>query len=97
MPRWRVPYRLALAAAWVSELVADRISRREPLAPLAGVRLARRQRYPDMRECATLLGLQLTPLETALTDSIAWLVASGRLAPADLPRWTPPRRAKSGG
>jgi dihydroflavonol-4-reductase len=88
MPRRRVPYGLALTAAWVSELIADRISRREPRAPLAGVQLARRLRYPDMGACAGLLGLELTPIETALADTITWLVATGRLPARTLPRWS---------
>lgn len=95
MPRRRVPYGIALAAACVSELIADHISRRAPMAPLAGVRLARQLRYPDMSECAALLGLQLTPIRTALTDAIAWLVASGRLSARDLPHWTQPAQAGS--
>jgi dihydroflavonol-4-reductase len=97
MPRRRVPYGVALTAAWVSELIADRISRREPRAPLAGVQLARRLRYPDMAECAGLIGLELIPIETALADAIAWLVTSGRLSAAALPRWTQPAKGGTDG
>jgi dihydroflavonol-4-reductase len=97
MPRRRVPYGVALAAAYLTEIIADHISRREPMAPLAGVRLARRLRYPDMNECAALLGLQLTPIRTALGDAIAWFVSSGRLSAQDLPHWTQPERSGASG
>jgi dihydroflavonol-4-reductase len=42
MPRFRVPYGLAFAAAAIGEIVADYLTRKSPKAPLADVRVARR-------------------------------------------------------
>ena len=89
MPDRRVPYALALAAAGVSELVADFVSGRPPTAPLAGVRLAHRLRLHDPCAGAVALGLPLTPIETALSDAIAWLIAEGHVDAAWLPERGP--------
>lgn len=79
MPRLRVPYGLAFAAAAVSEIVADYLTRKSPKAPLAGVRLARRPPALELGRPASELGLALTPLSEALTEAIAWLVARGHV------------------
>src|SRR5262249_62312493 len=41
-PRWRVPYSLALVAAYVSEFVADVVPHPPPPAPLTGGECTRR-------------------------------------------------------
>src|SRR5579885_791372 len=41
-PRWRVPYPVALAAAYASEFVADVVTHRAPAATITGVKLTRR-------------------------------------------------------
>jgi dihydroflavonol-4-reductase len=79
MPRFRVPYGLAFAAAAVSEIVADYLTRKSPKASLAGVRLARRPPALELGRAGSELGLTLTPLAEALTQTIVWLVARGHV------------------
>jgi dihydroflavonol-4-reductase len=79
MPRFRVPYGLAFAAAAVSEIVADYLTRKSPKASLAGVRLARRPPALELGRSGSELGLELTPLSQALTEAIAWLLAHGHV------------------
>jgi dihydroflavonol-4-reductase len=79
MPRFRVPYGLAFAAAVVSEIVADYLTRKSPKASLAGVRLARRPPALELARPGSALGLALTPLPEALTEAIVWLVARGHV------------------
>lgn len=71
-PRWRVPYPLALAAAYVSEFVADVGTRRIPAATVTGVKLTRRTMHFDASRSLTELGLQPRPVEDSLRDAIVW-------------------------
>jgi dihydroflavonol-4-reductase len=79
MPRFRVPYGLAFAAAAIGEIVADYLTRESPKASLAGVRLTRRPTAIELGRSGSELGLALTPLSQALTEAIAWLVERGHV------------------
>ena len=76
MPRRRVPFVLAYAAAAVSEC-ASRVTGRPPRAPLEGVRMARHPAAPGALATAAHLGLELRPLEDTLADALAWLDGQG--------------------
>jgi dihydroflavonol-4-reductase len=71
MPRLKVPYGLALAAAVVGEGMA-RLTGRPPVAPLTGVRLARTPMLFDSSRAVRVLGLPQTPLERSLADAVGW-------------------------
>ena len=86
MPRRRVPFALAYAAAAGSEL-ASRVTGRPPRAPLEGVRIARRPAAPGGLATAADLGLELRPLEETLMDALTWLDGQGLAT----------RRLRSGG
>lgn len=75
-PRFKMPYRLALAAAHVDEAVS-RLTRKPPKAPLAGVRMARYKMFFDPSKAIRELGLPQTPPEQALTDAVAWFRENG--------------------
>lgn len=79
MPRLRVPYCLALGAGLVSEFVADHLTRRPPVAPLAGVRLAASPMFFDSSKAKRELGFVPSPIRTALADAIEWLRETGAL------------------
>ena len=79
MPRRRVPYALAFAAASVSEL-ASRVTGREPRAPLEGVRLARHPPAPGALATAADLGLALRPVDETLAETLAWFAERGLAA-----------------
>ncbi len=81
-PRWRVPYALALGAAYVSEFLADTVTGRMPAATVTGVRLTRRVMHFDSGRSLADLGLLPRPVVEALADAIAWYRASGWLADA---------------
>lgn len=80
MPRLRVPYVVALAAAHVSEAVAY-FTGKPPVAPLTGVRLARTPMAFDCAKAIAALDLPQTPLETSLADFIRWHRARGEIRP----------------
>lgn len=84
VPRFRVPYAVALAVGIVSEFLADRVTRRPPKAPLEGVRLARTPMPFDCAKARDELGLRPTPVLNALARSVDWLIETGRAPQARL-------------
>lgn len=76
-PRWRVPYALALAAAYVSEWVADVVTHRSPAATVTGVKLTRRRMHFDPRRSLDELGLEPRPVRESLAEAVAWFRTVG--------------------
>jgi dihydroflavonol-4-reductase len=81
IPRWRIPYRISLTYAWLSEFWADWISGVPPQATVTGVRLTRRVMHFDASRSLAELGLRPRPVERALMDAITWLRQAGQLEP----------------
>jgi dihydroflavonol-4-reductase len=75
-PRWRVPYSLALTLGYVCEGLAH-LTRKPPLVPLAGVRMARRPMYFTAQKAVRELGLPQSPLEAAMHEAVHWFRAHG--------------------
>src|SRR5205807_1569447 len=71
-PRRRVPYALALAAAYASEFIADVVTHRPPLATITGVRLARRRMHFNAERSLAELDLRPRPVADSLADAVAW-------------------------
>lgn len=78
MPRTRVPYALALVSALVSEGIAN-VTKKPPMAPLTGVRLARTSMAFDCGKARNELGWACRPLEDSLRDMIRWMSGRGLL------------------
>jgi dihydroflavonol-4-reductase len=75
-PKVRLPYLPILAAAWVNEGLS-RITGREPLIPLAGVRMARKKMFFDSSRAVTELGLEQRPATAALERAVDWFRSNG--------------------
>lgn len=75
-PKWRVPYGVALAFAYLDE-AKSRVSGRPPKAPLAGVRMARYKMFFTPDKAVRELGLPQTPPRQALQDAVDWFRAHG--------------------
>jgi len=75
-PRVRVPYAVALAAAYCDEGLS-RLTRKPPKAPLAGVRMAKYKMFFNPAKAVRELGLPQTPPETALRDAVDWFRGNG--------------------
>ena len=86
-PRWRVPYALGLAAAYVSEFVADVVTHRGPAATVTGVKLTRRRMHFDPSRSLAELGLTPRPVRESLADAVAWFRQVGWLPPPPLSPW----------
>lgn len=78
-PRWAVPYPVALAAAYVGELIADVFTGRPPAADVTGVKLARRTMAFDPSRSLAELGLTPRPVRDSLRETIAWFRTVGWL------------------
>ena len=79
VPRWKVPYALALCVAWFSETWADYVSGKMPLATITGVRLTRRNMFFDPSASLKELGLHPRPIREAARDAVAWYRSQGWL------------------
>jgi dihydroflavonol-4-reductase len=77
-PRIRLPRRLLYPAAFVTESVA-RVTRREPLLTLDGLRMARRHMYYSSAKAERELGYAARPYHEALADAIDWFRRAGYL------------------
>jgi dihydroflavonol-4-reductase len=78
MPRARIPYGLALASALVSEGLSN-ITKKPPIAPLTGVRLARTSMAFDCSKARNELSWSCRSLEQSLRDAIDWMSGRGFL------------------
>ncbi len=76
-PRWRVPYPVALAAAYASEFVADIATGQAPAATVTGVKLTRRTMHFDASESLEELGVKPRPIDESLRDAVEWFREKG--------------------
>jgi dihydroflavonol-4-reductase len=81
-PRWRVPYPVALAAAYVSEFAADVFTGVVPAATVTGVKLTRRRMHFDASRSLAELGVTPRPVRDSVAEAVAWFREVGWLAPA---------------
>jgi dihydroflavonol-4-reductase len=72
MPRWRAPYALALAAAYVDEVRCRLNPSATPLAPLEGVKMSRDRMYADSSKAMRELDHRPTSVREALERAVAW-------------------------
>lgn len=70
-PFARLPYLPVLAAAYVNEAIS-KISKRPPMIPLAGVRMARKFMYFDCSKAAKELKMRRSPVEEAIEKAVQW-------------------------
>jgi dihydroflavonol-4-reductase len=75
-PKMKIPYRIALAAAHVDEMISF-FTGKPPRAPLAGVRMARYKMWFNPAKAIRVLKLPQTPPKQALADAVEWFRANG--------------------
>lgn len=78
-PRWRVPYFVALSAAYVSEWVAAVVTGAIPAASVTGVKLTRRRMHFDASRSLRELELNPRPVSETLAEVVAWFRDTGWL------------------
>ncbi|MGO8674577.1 MAG: hopanoid-associated sugar epimerase [Limisphaerales bacterium] len=75
-PKHRIPYFVALGAAYVSETISG-VTGKPPRAPLAGVRMARHTMFFNPAKAIRELGLPQTPPKAALAEAVEWFRSNG--------------------
>jgi dihydroflavonol-4-reductase len=75
-PKMRVPYSVALGAAFVDEGISA-LTGKPPKAPLAGVRMAKYKMFFNPAKAIRELGLPQTPPRQALADAVDWFRTHG--------------------
>jgi len=75
-PRTRIPYWVALAAAYANESLSA-MTGKPPKAPLAGVRMAKYKMFFNPGKAIRELGLPQTPPQQALAGAVEWFRANG--------------------
>jgi dihydroflavonol-4-reductase len=75
-PKFRIPYAVAYAAGVVSTAWAD-VTGKEPLAPLDGVKMARKKMWVRQNKAVRELGYATGPASGALERAVEWFRANG--------------------
>lgn len=75
-PRVKLPYTPILLAAYINEGIS-KLTRREPLIPLAGVQMAGKLMFFDSSKAIRELGLPQHPVKNALKKAVDWFQAEG--------------------
>ena len=81
-PKWRVPYSVALAAAYVSEFAADAVTGRIPAATVTGVKLTRRRMHFDASRSLAELGIAPRPARESIAEAVHGSRGWGGLLPS---------------
>lgn len=82
VPRWRVPYFVAILFAHAEELICRRVTGKLPMATVTGVQLTRRPFRFDGRQSAADLGLhEMRSCRESIVESVRWCQASGHIRP----------------
>jgi dihydroflavonol-4-reductase len=76
-PGIRLPYLPVLAAAYVNEALSRWVTKRPPIIPVTGVRMARDYMYFDCSKARRYLGMPQTPIEKALEKAAEWFLQNG--------------------
>jgi dihydroflavonol-4-reductase len=77
MPKVSLPYWLAWATGAISELTADLLTHKRPIAPFSGVRLAGTATAFDCSKARRELDPPHRPIRDSLADAITWLAEEG--------------------
>jgi dihydroflavonol-4-reductase len=78
-PRWRVPYPVALLAAYISEFISDAITGQIPAASVTGVKLTRRRMHFDASRSLAELGITPRPVHESIGEVVEWFREVGWL------------------
>jgi nucleoside-diphosphate-sugar epimerase len=71
-PAWRMPYPVALAAAWVDEARCLLWPSAQPRVPLEGVRMGRERMLVRIDKARDELGFRPTSVEDAAARAVGW-------------------------
>ncbi len=79
VPKFNVPYSVALTAAWFSEHWSTYVTGRMPMATMTGVRLTKRSMHFDPSPSLKALDLSPRPVKESAVDAVTWYRKQGWL------------------
>jgi dihydroflavonol-4-reductase len=71
-PRFKIPREAVLPLAYVNKWISDYVTKKPPLIPLDGVRMAKKYMHYDSAKAVKELDLPQTPIEVAMEKAIKW-------------------------
>lgn len=77
MPRFKMPYGIALGLAYLNTAYARWVSHKAPRIPIDGVRMARKLMFFDASKAVRDLALPQNSVETALQKAVTWFRENG--------------------
>ncbi len=77
VPRWRIPYGLAVLMGWIDEGRCRLLPHAELRVPLEGVRMSVQRMYVDCSKARAELGYEPGPVRAALERAVGWYRAHG--------------------
>ncbi|MGC9200330.1 MAG: hopanoid-associated sugar epimerase, partial [Acidobacteriaceae bacterium] len=80
-PTMKAPHALAMAFAFLDEMVTGRLRGKEPRATMEAVKMGRKKMFASSAKAERELGLRVGSVEGALRSACGWFVANG-YAPA---------------
>ncbi len=78
VPRMALPSTVAFTAALIDEFLISALTRQQPRATIAGVRLARQRQFFDCGRAIEELQLPQTDLDETFNDAVTWFQKVGR-------------------
>ena len=78
VPRMALPSTVAFAAALIDEFLISALTRQQPRATIAGVRLARQRQFFDCGKAIEELQLPQTDLDETFNEAVTWFQKVGR-------------------
>ncbi|MBV8172083.1 MAG: NAD-dependent epimerase/dehydratase family protein [Candidatus Eremiobacteraeota bacterium] len=79
VPRWMIPYGVAIALAYADEARCRLLTAAEPMVPLEGVRMSRLRMHVECAKARDELGFHPTSVRAALARAVAWYRGHGYL------------------
>jgi len=76
-PKIKIPREAVLPLAYVNQWISDYITKKPPLIPLDGVKMAKKYMYYDSTKAIKELGLPQTSIEIAMEKAIRWFKDHG--------------------
>jgi dihydroflavonol-4-reductase len=71
-PKFKIPYPIALFAAYCDYGISGVLLRKEPRIPFEGVKMAKKKMFFDSSKAVRELGLPQTPVDVALKKAVNW-------------------------
>jgi dihydroflavonol-4-reductase len=76
-PRIKIPREAVLPLAYLNQWISNYITKKPPLIPLDGIKMAKKYMYFDSDKAVKELGLPQTPIEIAMEKAIRWFKDHG--------------------